>query len=125
MRMLRLTLIGENAAQCEHWLTNFWGEPKQLIPEKALFVWLNSPIPAQSIPKTSKDAGRFIKDLSNESYNMLINTIPSLPGDIPVVFGLQIDNQPVVAGFWLKEPNSSVQVRRVNGFRSTAMCLRR
>jgi len=100
------TLFSDTAANCRAWMSNRLGvsagENAQI--GQSMLIWLDKPLLPENYPTTNKAIGEMAKEVSQETYNELIQEISQNQKDLPVLIGFDTANGPALAGVVLQAP---------------------
>ena len=89
---------------------------------ETFFLWLESPLYPNQYPSRNMDIAALAKGVNEETYELLISSLPSEPGSLPIILSFSTSNGPALAMVRLNEPKEisiagKNRTTRYNGFR--------
>jgi molybdopterin/thiamine biosynthesis adenylyltransferase len=119
--------FGESVNEIKNWIKNKSG--KDLKDDEisgSFFLWLDSPLYPEQYPLRNMDIASLAKGVNEETYELLIGSLPREPGPLPILLSFSTLNGPALAMMRLNEPKSvsiggKNRTTRFDGYRRDKM----
>ncbi len=103
------TLFGESEDEVKMWLKKYCGGvvSKGFYTKPAVLIWLNTPLSPKQYPKTAHDILTLARNATRDADVLLRASIPTEPGNLPLMLGFDSKTGPILTGAELYEPKGA------------------